>query len=123
MEKLLVLVSIGQRAYGRWLFQRLLSGIILIFGLIITTSIVLSALLIGGIYAIYTVLLRHGISQIMSMCITGAVSMVVIILLSIVILLCVQHLRQMPRRLLKQSPLTSATVNTLDDFLKGFMKS
>jgi len=123
MEKLLVLVSIGQRAYGRWLFQRLLSGIILIFGLIITTSVLLSALLIGSIYAVYAALLRHGISHLMSMCIAGAVSVVVIILLSIVILLCVQHLRQMPRKLLKQSPLTCATVNTLDDFLKGFMKS
>jgi len=121
MEKLLAIASLGQRVYGRWLFQRLLSGIIVAAGLTIVTSVIISAFLVGGLWAAYFVLLHYGIGQLMAMMITGAIALMVIASLFFLTLSCLHHLRRMPRMLLKQSPLTSRAMDALDAFSDGLM--
>jgi len=121
MEKLLAIASLGQRAYGRWLFQRLLSGIIVVAGLTIVTSVMLSAILVGGLWATYFSLLYYGIGQLMAMVITGALALMAMAALVFLTLSGLHHLRRMPRTLLKQLPLTSRAMDALDAFTNGLM--
>src|SRR5271170_8087971 len=102
MEKLLAIANLGQRAYGRWLFQRLLSGIIVVAGLTIVISIMLGAMLVGSLWAAYFALLYYGIGQLMAMMLTGALAMMIMASLVFLTLSCLHRLRQMPRTLLKQ---------------------
>ncbi len=119
MEKLLVMVSLGQRAYGRRLFQRLLSHIIVVIGLIFIISMMVSALLIGSLFAANAALQQVGIAPDTALAVTAGSAVLIIILL---VLLALKHLRQVPRLLSKQSPLTSSIADTFDAFLDGFME-
>jgi len=121
MEKLLAIASLGQRAYGRWLFQRLMSGIIVVTGLTIIISIMIGTMLVGGLYAGYSALLHYGIQPQVAMIIIGVSAILITITLVILTLSCLSRLRQMPRTLLKQSPLTSCAMDALDAFSNGLM--
>lgn len=121
MDKLLAIVSLGQRAYGRWLFRRLLFSMLLVVGLTMVTVMVTSATLIGGLYATYFLLAGYGAEPQTAIMITGILATLVVALLSILTLSCLHRLRRMPRTLLKQSPLTSRAMDTLDAFTDGLM--
>lgn len=121
MENILLLISVAQRAYSKWLLHRLLLRIIVIVGLIIVISIMVSATFIGGLYIIYYSLLSSGIEQLMAMLITGISAIMLIILLIIIVLVCVRKLQIMPKAILKQSPLTSLAMDTLNSFTDGLM--
>ncbi len=121
MDKLIAIASLGQKAYSRWLFRRLLSGIIVVAGLTIVTSIMVSAMLIGGLYALYFLLSGYGAEPQAAMIITGIMAGLSIGMLAILTLVGLQHLRQMPRALLKRSPFTSGAMDTLDAFTDGLM--
>jgi len=121
MEKLLAIASLGQRAYGRWLFQRLLSGIIVVAGLTIVVAVMVSAMLVGGFYAAYFALLHYGTAPQVAMVIIGISAILTTVTLVILTLMCLHHLRRMPRTLLKQSPLTSRAMDTLNAFTDGLM--
>ena len=121
MEKILTIISLTQRIYGRWLSQQLLSSIIAIVGLIIVIAIMVSAALIGGLITSYFSLRYYGVepqTAIISVAILTVATIVVLIILALFFL---QRLRQMPKTLLKQSPLTSRAMTTLDAFTDGFM--
>ncbi len=119
MEKLLALALLVQRTYGRWLFQRLLSGIVVVAGLTIITSIMVSAILISSLVAAYFALLHYGIEQQAALLIISITVILTIVALIILTLACLHHLRQMPRTLLKRSPLTARAMDTLDAFSDG----
>ena len=121
MEKLLVIAGLGQKLYGRLLFQRVASAVIMAMGLTIMASIMVSAMLIGIFYAVYLALLYHGIGQMMAMLIISALVMVLTTLLIVLIRTCLRNLRQMPRTLLKQSPLASRAMDALNAFSDGLM--
>lgn len=121
MEKLLAIAALGQRAYGRWLFKRLLSSIIMVTGLTIVTSIMGSAMLIGGLYAAYFTLLYYGIGQLMVMVIISILAILIIAILAFFTLACLRDLRRMPQTLFKRSPFTSRAMDTLDAFTDGLM--
>jgi len=121
MEKLLAIAGLTQRAYGRWLFQRLLSGIIVVAGLTIVTSIMVSAMLVGGFYAAYFALLHYGMQPQVAMIVIGTSAGLTIVILVILTLACLLHLRRMPRALLKRLPLTSHVMDTLNAFSDGLM--
>jgi len=121
MEKLLIAIGFGQRAYGRWLFQRLLAGIIVVASLTIVISIMISVMLVSGLYIGYFALLQYGAEPAAAMIIIGIAAILTVIMLILSALACLHHLRQMPRNLLKRSPLASRAMNALDAFTDGLM--
>lgn len=121
MDTLLSIANLGQRAYGRWLFQRLISGIMMVAGLTFVIAIMVSALLIGGLVAAYYTLLYYGIGQLMAVSIIAVLATSAIAALVILTLSCLHQLRQIPRKLFRQSPLTSRAMDTLDAFTDGLM--
>lgn len=121
MEKILIITSLVQKVYGRWVFQRLFLSIIMIAGLVVVTAIMVSALLIGGLVTIYFTLLSYGIGQTLAIIATAVSALLIIIALIIITLLYLQHLRKTPKNLLKRSPLTSRAMDTLDAFTAGLM--
>lgn len=121
MKILLAIVNLLQKVYGRWLFQNLLLGIIIIAGLVLVTAIMVSATLIGCLLAVYFTLLSYGIGQTVAIIATAVSALLIIISLIIIMLLYLQHLRKTPKNLLKRSPLTSSVMSTLDAFTAGLM--
>ena len=107
MGKLLAIVSLGRGLYGRWLFQRLVAGVLVTVGLTIVISIMMGALLIGGLYASYCALLYFGLEPQGAMLLTGMLAVAVTGILMLLIMECMQRLRRMPKILLKRSPLTA----------------
>lgn len=122
MEKLLAIVSLGQRAYGRWLFQRLLSSLILIAGLAFIIAIMICAVLIGGLMAAYVTLLQNGMEPQVAMLIVGGGAVFIIALLVVLTLAYLRHLRRIPRTMLEQAPITALATDTLNAFVDGFME-
>ncbi len=121
MEKLLAIANLGQRAYGRWLFQRLISGILIIAGFTIVLSMMVSTALIAGLLAVYYALHYYEIGQLMAVTITAALALMLIAALVFLVLTSLQHLRTLPRTLLRKSPLTSRAMESLDAFTDGLM--
>lgn len=121
MEKLLAIAGLGQKVYGRWLFQHLLSGIIVVAGLTIVTAIMVSATLIGSLIAAYLMLLQHGTEPYLAMIIIGISGVLTVVILVLLTLASLYHLRQMPRTMLERSPLTSGVMATLNAFTDGLM--
>ncbi len=118
MEKLLAIVSIGQRAYGRWLFQRLLPTIIMVVGLTIVISIMVSAMMVGGFYSAYLALLNYGTEPPVAMMIVATASILTIAMFVGGAFLALRHLRQKPKEIITQSPLT---YGVLVAFASGFL--
>lgn len=121
METLLAIANLGQRAYGRWLFQRLISGIIMVVGLTFVIAIMVSAILIASLVATYFVLIHYGLAFGAAIIIIVLLAIALIVLLILLTLSCLHHLRKMPRTLFRQSPLTSRAMDTLDAFTAGLM--
>jgi hypothetical protein len=121
MENILLLISLAQRAYSKWLLHRLLLRIIIIVSLVIVISIMMSAAFIVGLYIIYSSLLSSGIEQMVAMLITGISAIALIIILIITLLICLHKLRTMPQTLLKQSTISSLAMDTLNSFITGLM--
>ena len=119
MEKLLAIASLGQRAYGRWLFQRMVLGIIAVAGLTIVVSILVSAMLIAGLYAGYFALLHFGAEPQGAMLIITILAVLITLTSVILVLTGLDHLRRMPETLLRRSPLTSGAIDALDAFING----
>ena len=119
METLLAIVTLGQRTYGRWLFQRLLSGMLAIAGLTIVIAIMISAALIATLAALYYTLLSYQIGHLVAGLVTGISAIAIIMMLIILTLACLNHLRQIPKTLLQKSPLSSGIMDTLDAFTEG----
>ena len=85
MEKLLAIASLGQKAYGRWLFRRLLSGVMMVVMLVIIVSIMTSALLVGCLYAAYLAFLYYGLAPAMALLFTGILAVLVVVALAVII--------------------------------------
>ena len=119
METLLAIATLGQRTYGRWLFSRLLSGMIAIAGLVIVIAIMISAALTAALAALYYTLLSYQIGQLVAGLVTGISAIAIIMMLIILTLVCLHHLRQAPKTLLKKSPFSSSIMDTLDAFTDG----
>jgi len=114
MEKLLAIVALGQSFYGRWLFRRLLIGIVMVVALAIIIAIMVSAMLITSLYVAYSALLSYAIEPHMAMVIVGFLALTITLALVTLTLRYLQRLSIMPRA---TSPLSSL----LDSFTNGLM--
>ena len=84
-------------------------------------SLVLSAVLIGGLVATYYALLSYPIGQTVAVMITIILAILIVAVLIICILAYLSHLQRMPKQLFKESPLTSHAITMLDAFSDGLM--
>ena len=84
-EKILLAAGFGRRIYGGWRLRRMLSALITVVVLAIIAAVMASVLAIGGIYAVYFLLLQQGIAQLSALLIAAltALSLILIILLVI----------------------------------------
>lgn len=119
MEKLLVLATLGRKVYSKWLFQRMLSRIIAVAGIIIIIAILVSALLIGLLFTAHTALLQGGVTPPMAMLM---ISMITIFIIGLLGLLAQHFVRQLPRMLAPQSPIAARINDTFNAFMDGFME-
>jgi hypothetical protein len=121
MEKLLAIASLGQRAYGRWLFQHLILGIIVVIGLVMVIAIMVSTILIGSLAAAYFTLLSSGIGQTLAMLAVALLAIAITTAVIFLTFLSLHRLRRMPHTLLKRSPVTSSAMDALNAFTNGLM--
>ncbi len=124
MDKLISLVAIAQNIYSRWIFRRLLYGMIAVATLAIITAMMVSAILIGILYAFYQVLLNLGVAPLpATLCVTGLVTVMVLLFIYTTTLL-LHRLREMPRQLLqKKMPDISEAGDVIDAFFSGFLET
>ncbi len=121
MEQLLAVITLVQRTYGRWLFRRLLSGMIVVAGLVLTTAIMVSAALMVGLYAAYIALINAGFEPQMAVLMVCGMTIFAAVLLIIATLAYLRHLRQVPQNIIKKSPITSLPSDALDAFIAGLL--
>ena len=117
----MLLISLAQRAYSKWLLHRMLLRIAIIIGLVIVISIMVSAAFIGGLYIIYYSLLSSGIEQMVAMLMTGIAAIFLVFILIIILLICLQKIRNMPQAMLKSSPVTTLAMDAFNSFTDGLM--
>jgi hypothetical protein len=113
MEKLLAIITILQRAGGKRLLLRLFSRLVVLLGLVITTAIMVSATLIGGLMNAHIALLNSGMPGPAALLIIGASALFIIAMLMAVIAWQLGKLHR--------SPKTSPVMDTVDAFIDGLM--
>lgn len=119
MEKLLVIATLGRKAYSKWLFQRMMTRIIAVVGIVLIIAILLSALLIGLLFTAHTALVSGGFSTHMAMLI---ISIITLSIIGVLVMLAQHFARQLPRMLAPQSSITSRIGDTFNAFMDGFME-
>jgi hypothetical protein len=119
MEKLLVIATLGRKAYSKWLFQRMLSHAIAAVGIIFIIAILLSALLLGLLLLAHSACLQAGFSPLMAMLV---ISIVTLSIIGMLVMLAQHFVRQLPCMLAPQSPITSRISGIVNAFMDGFME-
>lgn len=122
MNKLIAIIALLQNVYGKWLYRRLLSGVIVIAALVIVTSLLMGAALVGGFYAAYQGLLHAGFSPAMSSLGVSALIAVMAGLLMFTTSVLLRRLHQLPHRILTEKmPQVSEIGDMVDGFIEGFL--
>lgn len=121
MEKLLVIVNLGQKIYGRQLICQSLAGGLAVLGMTVIVAIIISALLLAGLYAAYIALLHAGSSLYLAAFIICLAALFMIAALLSLISDFLRNMREVPRALLNQSPLSSIATDAFGAFIKGFL--
>lgn len=121
MEQLLALITLLQRTYGRWLFRRLLSGMIVVAGLVLTTAIVASAALMIALYAAYLAFINQGFAPQSAVLIVCTITIIAAAMLITATCVYLRHLRQTPQNIIKKTPITSLPGDALDAFIAGLL--
>jgi hypothetical protein len=117
MEKLLVIATLGRKAYSKWLFQRMIARAITLMGIIFIIAILLSALLIVLLYVSYMAFLEGGLTPPMAILVVSMLALIIIGLLGKLAHNCALDL---PRMLAPQSPIASRISDLFDAFMDGF---
>lgn len=112
VEQLLLVGGLARGAYGRWRFQRILPVLITLTLLAVITAALMSALAIGGMYALYVFLLDQGFTTPLAFLETGLIAVAFILALLVAIR---RRLRQL--RFSMRAPLGEA----VDAFLDGLL--
>lgn len=113
MEKLLAIITIAQRVGGKRLLLKLFSRLMVVFGLVITTAILVSATLVGGLIAAHDALLGGGMSPPLALLSAAGAALLIIATLITVIVCQLGRLRRLPK--------TSPLMDALDAFTDGLM--
>ena len=117
MEKLFAVASLADKMYGRWLFQRLLSRIIALLGLVIVTAILISGLLFYIVYIAHYTLVSYGVGMLGSLGIPLILTVCIIVLAVFLTLRYLGALNRLPNDFVKQ---TANIVEAFPAFWQGF---
>lgn len=112
IEKLLLITGIGRSMYSKRRVQRLLSVAITVGMLAIIATVMMSALVIGGICAFYLSLLRYGTDPLGALLATGLIAL----FLTIAFLMAL-HWRLQQMKSLVNTPLNEVMGAFLDGLL------
>lgn len=125
MGKLLALaVGLAEGYYGRWMFKRLVSGVISVIALTIILSMLVGALMIGGFYAGYLALVHAGFEPHIAGLLTLGIIMFTIIIFILIMVTSVRRLRNIPQVSTTEKPALIVKANgVVDSFLEGFLHS
>jgi len=93
VEKLVLAAGVGRNLYGRWRFRRLLAVVAMVGILAMTAAILLSALVIGGLYAIYVFLLSQGAQFLTALLIAALLAVLLALSLFAMVLHTLRKLR------------------------------
>ncbi len=115
--KMLVIAGIARGVYGQYRFRRLLSGIVAMAALILLTSMLLSAVLIGGFYSACVALIHAGWEPSAAIMLTGGLFMLTTVVCVAATLMCLRRLRGMQRQWFGKVPADAA----IDAFLDGLL--
>ena len=121
MKMLFSTLVFMQKTRGKELFQRALPSILVIAGLIIVTSMMIVATLVGAVINLHIALLNSNMSPPNALAIIGVVSLFIIALLITLIAWQIKRLRRMPQTLDGQSPLAACVAGLLTAFIAGLM--
>ncbi len=121
MENLLAIISVIQRISTKKLLIRVISNMVIIMGLVMTTAIMISATLIGGLMNAHIALLNNETSPLLACIYIGAAALLIIAGLLSLIAWRLRCLRQIPHSIFGQSPLASRATDILDAFTAGLM--
>lgn len=114
MGKMMLVAGLGRRLYGKWRFQRLLHVLVSVFILSVAAAVIMTAIVIGGFYAVYHLLLSQGIGA-------GA-SFLILMLLAL--LLAAALLDAIRRRMLEiRASFDSRSGSAVDAFFDGLFSN
>ncbi len=122
MEKLLAIVGLTQKAYGRWLLQRFMLGATLVLGLTLMIGILISALVITLFYLLYVVLIFYSVAPLAALAVVTLTAMAFIALLIYFTLRYVKRLRRMQSSIFEKAPTGSRITDTISAFFDGLTK-
>lgn len=121
MEQLFVLITLVQRTYGKWLLHQLFASMMILTILVLVTSIIASAAVLVGLYAVYHVFITPVADAEMALILLFIASATVATLLYLCTGWYLLRLRRMPYAMLKKSPVTSLATDTVEAFIHGVM--
>ncbi|MDX2073769.1 MAG: hypothetical protein SFX19_05315 [Alphaproteobacteria bacterium] len=121
MDNLLAIINVIQRIGTRKLLVQLISNMVIIMGLVMTTAIMISATIIGGLINAHISLLNHEIPPVLALIYIGCAALLIIASLLAMIAWRLRCLRKSPLSLFGGAPLASRAMDTLDAFTAGLM--
>ncbi len=121
MDKLLAIISVIQRISSKNLLVQLISNIVMIMGLVMTTAIIISATVIGGLINAHMALLNNDTSPLLALVYVGGGALFIIFGLFAMIAWRLRCLRKIPHSIFGQSTFTSHITDALDAFTDGLM--
>lgn len=120
MQKIFTALNMAQVAYGGLFLQRLLKNIVLIAGLTIIVSIMVSILLACALVASYFQLLHYGIEPPMALLMIALSTMAILGGLAAIMVLYMRRLRKQHHMVSRKSIVVHEAMDVLHAFVKGF---
>ncbi|MBV8938606.1 MAG: hypothetical protein JO089_02040 [Alphaproteobacteria bacterium] len=121
LGKLIGIVSMGKAFSTLPLLHRLLSGIVTLAILGVITAMMLGALLVGGMYLFYRMLLEHGLEQSAALLMVGGISVLVTLILAAVTAAYARRLMDLPRQIAGHGGIASKFTGIADSFVEGLL--
>lgn len=102
--------------------RKMLSGITMMIALTIVSGIMISALIVGGLYAAYLVQVYYGMQPVAAFVITGVLAVIITMIFVSATIMHSRNLAEMPKHLFKtESPLTYRASGIANAFLDGLL--
>lgn len=121
MEYLFAIISVIQRISTKNLLIHVISNMVIIMGLVMTTAIMVSATLVGGLINAHVALLNNEVPPLLALIYIASAALFIIATLFAVIAWRVRCLKKIPHSIFGNSPFSSSAIATLDAFTAGFM--
>ena len=120
LETLLAFASVSRRRYGRWRFQQLVPGILVVAGLVITIAMLISAAIASVFYGAFCALLHNGVGVTTAALLISLGALITLVLLVVFTSMYLRQLMHAPQS--DEAPLASRAAGIVDAFLDGVMQ-